>query len=361
MTEHGIDKKTVFNGLVENALHFLERAIKDFESGELQQSLVNFVTGVELCLKARLLLDHWTLILNDPKKADPVKFMAGEFQSVGIKEAIQRLKKIVGLHISTAAEETFQAIWNHRKRMVHFYHPEYFSTGDSKAKEEIAGLELNGWGHLYILVAKYWHDEFIDYLSRFEDIDTDMLKYKEFLKGKHDALKDHIQKQIEAGIVYMHCQSCGYLACRLQEDIYPRFLGTCRICPSWMLCLEAKCEHCETVNYLEWDWEGTECINDDCREPFEIEYLLRLYGNERPEDGAYTNGFCEECYYAFPGHTVVEREGGEYYLCLSCFEIYYKMDECLRCGANLAGSHPDTGTFGCVDCGEALEEKRAEE
>ncbi len=44
----GINTQEVFDGLMKNALGFLDRSIKDFDDDELQQSVINFATAVEL-------------------------------------------------------------------------------------------------------------------------------------------------------------------------------------------------------------------------------------------------------------------------------------------------------------------------
>ncbi len=355
-----LNTQEIFDGLTENALHFLDEGIKDFENDDLQQSLINFVTGVELVLKARLLLEHWTLILSDPRSADPGEFVHGKFHSVGSGEAIKRLRRIVGLSIPDTAEKAFEGIRDHRNKMTHFYHPEYTSGENSKIKEDIAGLELNGWGHLYVLVARGWKEEFYTFLDRFEAIDIAMMKHKDFLKGKYEGLKPQIDKEIADGIPYMDCSPCGNMASRLEEDEYPIYNGFCQICIGWMVFLEVKCEDCDSTNYFDRNDDERRCSG--CENTFSMEYLVDLYGNEIPGDAS-TNGFCYECHHAYSGHTVVERDHGEIpkYVCLSCYEIYEEMDQCQRCGENLAGKHPETGTYGCVDCGKALQEKRDQE
>ncbi len=361
MSSQSIDTKQVFDGLVKNALHFIDEAIKDFESGDLQQSLINFTTGVELTLKARLFLEHWTLILSDPKKADPEKFINGQFHSVGSDEAIRRLRKIVGLSVPDAAEKAFESCRVHRRKMSHFYHPEYSSGKNDKIKESIAGLELNGWGHLYVLVARNWSDEFHEFIDRFNEIDTAMLKHKEFLRGKYDGLNAQIEKEMAEGIPYKPCSLCGYPANRLEEDVHPVFNGFCQVCIGWMRFLEVTCDDCGTFNYYDMNDDERQCAG--CDNTFNMEKLIEMFGGDSPGDGKFTDGYCEECHWVHTGHTVVENEMCEVprYICLSCYEVYDEMDQCHRCGANIAGSHPDTGTYGCVECREALEEKRAAE
>jgi hypothetical protein len=74
--------------LIKNALDFLKHAIDDF-STHPKHSVINFYTAVELFLKARLLEEHWSLIV--VKDPDRRKFEAGDFISVTFEEACNRL------------------------------------------------------------------------------------------------------------------------------------------------------------------------------------------------------------------------------------------------------------------------------
>ena len=60
--------------VIENTLDFVVRAAKDLwdysltEEQQLKYSTIHLFEGIELLLKARLMLDHWSLILRDPDK-----------------------------------------------------------------------------------------------------------------------------------------------------------------------------------------------------------------------------------------------------------------------------------------------------
>ncbi len=57
------------NGLVENAFSFINKALDEFPS-EPKFSLIHFATGVELFLKARLMAEHWSLIVARKQSPD---------------------------------------------------------------------------------------------------------------------------------------------------------------------------------------------------------------------------------------------------------------------------------------------------
>jgi hypothetical protein len=89
-----MNKRPDFDALVENAFDFLREAIAEFRD-KPKYSIIHFCAAVELILKARLLREHWTLVLRQPEKADLVKFKTGDFLSISVKEAVLRLDNIL--------------------------------------------------------------------------------------------------------------------------------------------------------------------------------------------------------------------------------------------------------------------------
>ena len=83
-----------FDDVVRNAFDFLRRSIDELETHP-KYSVIHFYSAIELFVKARLLKEHWTLIVTRPEQADRAKFQRGDFQSVGLKEASGRLEKVV--------------------------------------------------------------------------------------------------------------------------------------------------------------------------------------------------------------------------------------------------------------------------
>ena len=76
----------MFNRLVENALDFLFEAISEIKE-QPKYSVIHFYAAVELFVKARLMNEHWTLVITKRQEPDWDKFVAGDFQSVSLDEA----------------------------------------------------------------------------------------------------------------------------------------------------------------------------------------------------------------------------------------------------------------------------------
>ena len=53
----------MFNRLVENAFDFLFKAISEIE-GQPKYSVIHFYAAVELFVKARLMKEHWSLVIS---------------------------------------------------------------------------------------------------------------------------------------------------------------------------------------------------------------------------------------------------------------------------------------------------------
>lgn len=82
-----------FDLVVGNAVDFFKTSLKEFKARP-KYSVINFCSGLELILKARLLNEHWALIVRRPEDASLPQFQNGDFVSVTIDETINRLNNI---------------------------------------------------------------------------------------------------------------------------------------------------------------------------------------------------------------------------------------------------------------------------
>ena len=58
----------LFDSLVENAIDFLQMSVQELEKRP-KYSVIHFAMSVELFLKARLLREHWSLVVSKIEKA----------------------------------------------------------------------------------------------------------------------------------------------------------------------------------------------------------------------------------------------------------------------------------------------------
>ena len=80
-----------------NALDYLNYGcgyLDDIQGTNIKYSVLSIWSGIELILKTRLMVEHWTLIYKDTNKANTSNFKTGDFESVNFKCCIERLEKI---------------------------------------------------------------------------------------------------------------------------------------------------------------------------------------------------------------------------------------------------------------------------
>uniref|UniRef100_E6QVY8 Uncharacterized protein n=1 Tax=mine drainage metagenome TaxID=410659 RepID=E6QVY8_9ZZZZ len=112
-------------------------------------------------MKARLLHEHWTLILTKPEDADLLKFQKGDFHSVSLKEAQKRLTSIIQQGLTKDEFDCFLALGDHRNRMVHFFHPDQHA---SKSEiEKIVSQQCRAWFYLHRVLTQRWNGVFAGY------------------------------------------------------------------------------------------------------------------------------------------------------------------------------------------------------
>src|SRR5690606_2370472 len=106
--------------LTRNAFDFLERGISEFDQTP-KYSVIHFCAAVEMLLKARLMKEHWSLIVSRPDQANLAKFMDGDFISATLAETRERLRDVAREDIGNDAYNSFRALAQHRNKMVHFF------------------------------------------------------------------------------------------------------------------------------------------------------------------------------------------------------------------------------------------------
>lgn len=339
------------DSLFENAIDFLNTSISQIQTSP-KYSVINFCAALELFLKARLLVEHWSLIVLRPETAELEKFKKGDFQSVSMGEAIRRLKNVCNEGIITEATDCFQRLRNHRNKLVHFFHPEYVNASD-KTIETIVSEECKSWFYLYRLLDNLWWPHFKKHSKKIEKLNKHMHRLREFLGAKYEAIKPGIEREIKNGSAkYEKCASCGFEAARIldAEEEAPLAHSKCEVCEAWRHFLLVNCPQCEHSIRVEEMGEG-ECTN--CRFQVDIDYLLGQFRPTQDPKEAAEIAYCSECQQtATP--TAIPWENGKY-LCLSCLTSHDSARNCGYCGSLCTGIDPVSASlFGCVLCEGSL-------
>jgi hypothetical protein len=326
--------------LTENALDFLTRAIDDFKDRP-KHSIINFYSAVELFLKARLLQEHWSLIVL--KDADRHKFEAGDFISVPFETACERLQNIVQTPVPPKARQTFDAIRKHRNKMVHFFHEAERATAKL---ETIAREQLRAWYELHKLLTVQWSPIFDNYKTQFNVIERKLKGHRDFLRAKFDDLVPTIRKEKAKGIAFARCQTCSFKAARVSDVIGDLSQSECLVCGHEHTWFNYRCTGCNKVSALTdgGEFVCSRCGNNDNTDAI-VNNINEFVATPDNYMDALVPAHCSEC----EGYeTVVEYKGK--FLCVACFCITENVAACGWCGEYGNGNMEDSNMFGCTVC-----------
>lgn len=333
-----------FDNLVTNALDFLIKAINEIDTSP-KHTIIDFYTAVELLIKARLLKEHWTLIIKKIESADFDKFSEGDFQSVSLEDGNLRLKKIVGEDVGDETYKQFDKIRKHRNQLVHFHYK------NNDLKEIVAGDVLKGLYFLNSLLDK-WQPYFDKFKPRMLLISEQAHQLRDYLQVKFEILKSEIDKEISRGAIFLYCASCGFQSLKkvtLHKNI---FSYTCKVCDLEETSIQVNCSNCGSKISIS---EGNG-VCQDCNEEVEIEKILESFEPEEAYDSESliereqefkNRAYCDDCGWLVGKETVFPINNRDW-LCISCEKSFDFITECPHCATLEAGAQDLS--LGCTSC-----------
>ena len=344
-----MDTDQLFNRLVENALDFLARSIDELRSSP-KYSVIHFHAAIEIFLKARLMADHWSLVVTKRQEPDWEKFVLGDFQSVSLDEAAQKLKKAVRSGLTDHELRAFRDVTKHRNKMVHFFHEAHLEQQSKQLLQTIAKQQLNAWYLLHKLIRGRWNTVFAAWSEKILDIDGELRKHHGFLQVVFDHLQDEIQKRTKAGSLFTSCPSCGFPSQEHQSELDEVYEARCMVCELIEKCLKVQCPDCDKiVNFTNEGFSNCEF----CEKIFEPETVadMLLVENEayiatKDGDDSWDLGNCSNC----DGYHTVVRIDYEHYICASCFEQFDSLQRCGWCNEPNTGDMGHSYIAGCNHC-----------
>lgn len=335
----------VFDSLTRNAFDFLERGIDEFDKSP-KYSVIHFCAAVEMLLKARLMKEHWSLIVSRPEQANLAKFMAGDFTSVTLEEARARIRDVAGEDIGDEAYGSFRALANHRNKMVHFFHAEM--DGDDKAKAQIVAEQCRSWFHLHRLLNR-WDSYFRDFGDEIARADRAMKAHRKYLSAKFKALRTELDAARKVGSAPRACSACGFKAA-VPDDLDDQIASLrCMVCDHAETQVEVDCPHCgEPVVIANEGYAACE----HCGKQIEPEHLADALTDHAAAHIAIADGDDSwepaNCGACDGYHTVVKR--GDHYFCTSCFDISDHVEQCGWCNEFNTGDMEHSYSTGCSHC-----------
>ena len=333
--------------LVENALDFLERSLADFDTAP-KYSVIHFYAAVELFLKARLLAEHWSLVVAKRQDPDLKKFESGDFQSVTLDEAADKLDKVLQSPLTQAELSQFRNLAKHRNRMVHFFHEGATAKAQDDLKQQVAMEQLKAWYFLNRLLLERWDAVFGKWRKALAKVTAALKNHHEYLQVIYDHVKPEIDAKVAAGSTIEECPSCGFQAAEAEEILGDFKHRNCFVCQFEAQCLTVNCPKCgHTVIFV---GDGfSRC--PECDHKLEPDDLVKLLTQDQIGTKDYfESGLPAHCPDCDSNETVIEH-GGKL-LCTCCFQIYEHEDihQCGWCGSLNAGDIEESFWHGCVGC-----------
>lgn len=125
----GADRPDIEFRPVRNGMDYLLSAVTHLTGGQqppgdrdLKYAVLHLHAATEVLLKARLVREHWSLVISDVRKATEKKFREGDFSSVTVEATMDRLRDIVGLDIGQANRTAITNLTQTRNALTHYGH-----------------------------------------------------------------------------------------------------------------------------------------------------------------------------------------------------------------------------------------------
>lgn len=342
--QNRIDLDKMFEYLVENALDFIKRALREIEKAP-KYSIIHFYAAVELILKARLMREHWTLLVASQKYPDWDRFVAGDFRSVHLDEANERLHKVVRDGLSQAEFDAFKRVATHRNKIVHFFH-----AGTASSAKEI----LSAWHSLHGILTSRWKNTFRKWGGDISGIDSGMRKLRAYLEVVFEKVSPEIAKNAGRSLIYAECLSCGFKSKEHENGMKFVYESKCLVCNFAEQNVNVECDECgETAAFRECG-DG-HCLS--CKTRFDQQYLagalLSSYAHGKDALEEHYTGNCSECGIC---ETLIRTEN-EQWICANCLQTFEpeSLIDCGWCGTPNTGDMEMSFYYGCDCCGGSKE------
>ncbi len=343
-------KRDAFHGIVRNAIANFQKSVSCYDT-DINQSVMNFATGLELTLKARLHHEHWTLLLEDMDRTKQAQLESFGFISVSMNKLLTRMQLIFPSDFKSEVVKSFGPITKIRNQTMHCYSPD---MADDIRREDIARAQLLAWHHLYDLIDNQWSVVFKKHLDDFFSLDNEFRKNPARLKNVFEATEAIREPFRKRRIKIWKCGVCSYKSKRPEDNPYSQVVMSyyCDVCRSMDIHVNLRCDSCkhdnhfviESLGFLPPEFKCGKCLR---RIPHE--HLIQQYVDSIAQKCDQRSISCRSC----GKQGTVFPISDEQYRCLDCFQIFNEGDIhiCEHCAEVFAGSIDEpTGFYGCGWC-----------
>lgn len=337
-------KSPSMDQIVKNGLDFFRKSLLEIEV-EPKFSVIHFFAAVELFLKARLLAEHWSLVV--AKDANWDNFQRGDFKSVTMDECLDRLAKIARSPVPEDDVRRFRQLAKHRNKIVHFHH-ELDGPKAEQARRAVAAELCGAWRSLFVLLSNSWALIFKEYADELLQLDRQMRKYRQYLQAIYDAQREELKRKADSGQRIDTCPSCGFDSDHVAPIVDGLNVHQCSVCNYTAKSLDTTCPACGHAVSIE-DCGFATCPH--CEHRIEPQPLAQhVWDRMASEKDNWESGYPAHCMHCDGYQTVVPFSATN--LCTSCFKIFddSEIQQCGWCADMNAGELDDSFWAGCVAC-----------
>lgn len=337
-------KHPSMESIVNNGFDFFRKSLAEFDA-EPKFSVIHFFAAVELFLKARLMAEHWSLVVSKDPNWD--NFERGDFKSVTLDECLDRLAKVAQSPVSVDDTRRFKQLAKHRNKIVHFHH-ELDGAKATQARQAVAAELCSAWRSLFVLLTQSWATVFKPHLEALKQLDQRMRKYREYLQAIYDGQRDALQLKAQQGQRIEACPSCGFDADHVTEVVLGLTEHSCSVCNYQTTSLETTCPACSKDVSVD-DCGFFTCPH--CGHSIEAhELALHIWNRQTRDKDNWESGYPAHCTNCDGYQTVVPFAGTV--ICASCFTTYQESEiqSCDYCSDMNAGDMEGSAWSGCVAC-----------
>lgn len=312
------------HNLAESAFDFLERSVDELKKSP-KYSVIHFATAVELLLKARLMNEHWTLVVERASDVSLDDFLSGQCKTVTQADAIKRLNGACGENIPKDAVAQFAKLAAHRNQMIHFFHEAGTTTGGQTMIEGIVKEQCLSWYYLERLLSE-WADQFEDFDAKITTVRWRMKQNRAFLSVAFDRLKLKIEADKKAGTAFQICSGCGYESAAVIDLSDILFEKHCRVCSLGKAYVEMPCPgKCGKTLHIEDDSYSRTC--EECGHSVTAKELAQRLNTEYSDPTDFdTPTNCAMC---SGYHTAVQHH--DTFICSECLSTDDSAPQCGWC------------------------------
>ncbi|WP_217522101.1 hypothetical protein [Vibrio metschnikovii] len=344
-------KEEMFDALVKNAIDFLDASLDDLDKRP-KNSIVDFYSSIELFLKARLMNEHWTLILSRPELANLDSFQVGDFHSVFLDDAVKRMKNILRDPLPAKAVDVFKALGEHRNQIVHFAHTNYQDIDATKVSVVVE--QWSAWHYLHELIVTTWSPIFDGYLEEIKRIHNRMMGQQEFIAARFAEITPAIEIKKISGKKIEVCSHCNMASAEITKQNSWGNEYQCLVCGVKDVFIAPTtatipCHHCnKDIEFFNKNFKS--CPH--CHKEIEHEHVLKACrekysdGDGWCDEGAEWVAYCHECHDDEPSVFYIDG----CWSCITCFDRGWQAISCPHCVEFVTGDMETIKHFACVRC-----------